>query len=547
MGVALGATAAAAAPPTAVDPAAVPLFGVISFQRGDLLRRLYNNLDFPIAEMLIVQNGLEPDVVDANRDFLRSCTMNLIQFEARGEPRWSPNHLEGSAEQCEKPVSMVQRATIMRRPENEGCAHGWNTVLRFGWRMGSAYMLVANSDIYFKPGHLGRMHAWLSQEIQPTGGEGFFSVPVHGGGMMPFSMFIATRSLVERIGLYDENIFPVYYEDTEYLWRMNLLGLKVIVADTEKQVTFVHGDEGNAMSRLGGGQMDTPKQAGAKMELRHRAATPMYVANKWGLVYSYNKWHWANKWRGPRDKVSHKDSVMVKFQTPWNDSSVPIGFWEYDSGRRAYIRGTSPGAMVPTIDPGARSCQRRFPQLLIVGLASAGADELAHMLKRHGYFTGPSCPPRTPCTFDEHKAAKLVAGALFASDGQVKPANGIGPEAKLDDERVALAAARGDLAKLTIQLRMQVPAWATFKNDGTAAHPRGLLRARQSMEEVLSYYTAQTPWALPASGTWSQRRAFRRVLLGVKSLSPHGTPLRPSLGLTCLHAGTLPSRSSPTS
>ena len=110
-------------------------------------------------------------------------------------------------------------------------------------------------------------------------------MPVHGGGMMPFSMFIATRSLVERIGLYDENIFPVYYEDTEYLWRMNLLGLKVIVADTEKQVTFVHGEEDNAMPRLGGGQMDTPKQAGAKMELRHRAAAPMYVANKWGLVY----------------------------------------------------------------------------------------------------------------------------------------------------------------------------------------------------------------------------------------------------------------------
>ena len=493
-----------------VPESAVPLFGVISYLRADMLRRLYEHLDFPISELVIVQYGDDADVLAANRDFLSNCTMSNVSFDGHDHPRWSPDYLEGTAQQCERPVSTVSRVTFFGQSGNQGVSHGWNLMLRLGWRLGSAYMLVANADIYFHQGQLGRLHGFVRQQMQPNGQpsgvEGFYSCQVHGGGTMPFAMFIVTQALIRRIGLFDENIYPAYFEDTEYAWRMNLLKLSIVIAP---DVEFVHGDESNAMTRIGGGQIYSAKQATEQMRWRHRAAMPMYVANKWGLTYQYNKWHWINSWRRPGDKVGLKNgnAVVPSYESPWN-STTPLAVWEFDTERVAYIANAS----APRHDTRA-SCRQWFPQLLIVGLAAAGADAIAGALGRHDFFTGPSCSSvrhagtlktqparmlRRPCAFDEGKAAERV----IAAHPSFKNGSNVGGLSSKDSP-LALAAARGELAKVALERRMQVPISATYRGDQTASHPLGLLRARQSMEEVLSNYVSQKPWALPASKAWS--------------------------------------------
>ena len=43
----------------------IPLLGVLVLNRGDLLLRMVDSIDYPIDKLAIVQNGCEPDVVDA--------------------------------------------------------------------------------------------------------------------------------------------------------------------------------------------------------------------------------------------------------------------------------------------------------------------------------------------------------------------------------------------------------------------------------------------------------------------------------------------------
>ncbi len=46
--------------------------------------------------------------------------------------------------------------------------------------------------------------------------------PQHGA--TGWSCFALTASAVKTIGTFDENIYPVYYEDQDYEWRLELAG-----------------------------------------------------------------------------------------------------------------------------------------------------------------------------------------------------------------------------------------------------------------------------------------------------------------------------------
>eukprot|EP01065_Artemidia_motanka_P008962 TRINITY_DN14557_c0_g1_i1.p3 TRINITY_DN14557_c0_g1~~TRINITY_DN14557_c0_g1_i1.p3 ORF type:complete len:189 (+),score=31.14 TRINITY_DN14557_c0_g1_i1:914-1480(+) len=62
--------------------------------------------------------------------------------------------------------------------------------------------------------------------------------------MLPgFTVFVVRKSLRERIGLFDENFWPAYAEDCDYLLRARLSGLAVYdYALLPRGVCFAHGE-----------------------------------------------------------------------------------------------------------------------------------------------------------------------------------------------------------------------------------------------------------------------------------------------------------------
>lgn len=102
-------------------------------------------------------------------------------------------------------VIFDERVDVVSPLENLGVAASWNTLLEIG-----DPIVIANDDIILASHQFEEMVADLSGH------------PFVGNG---WCLFGQTRECTERVGYYDENFFPAYYEDSDYAVRMFRAGI----------------------------------------------------------------------------------------------------------------------------------------------------------------------------------------------------------------------------------------------------------------------------------------------------------------------------------
>ena len=102
---------------------------------------------------------------------------------------------------------------IKNTGENLGVAGSWNILLNHGF-ISNDYALILNDDIY-----LGR----TEDDIQVIL-ELFENDDMILGKGVNWSVFLIRKRLVEEIGYFDENIYPAYFEDNDFAYRMYLAG-----------------------------------------------------------------------------------------------------------------------------------------------------------------------------------------------------------------------------------------------------------------------------------------------------------------------------------
>lgn len=145
--------------------------------RYDLLARCLDSIDFPIAHLLIVNNGTE------SPDFIR------------------------------KPGA-VHKMTWLDMPSNFGVAASWNLGVK-SFRHEPVWFFASN-DMVFGPGAIEQMFKMAKPDAL-TLTESF---PY-------FHAFAIGEQIVDTIGLFDENIYPAFEEDIEFLGRIDRAGLPV--------------------------------------------------------------------------------------------------------------------------------------------------------------------------------------------------------------------------------------------------------------------------------------------------------------------------------
>ena len=163
------------------------------------------------------------------------------------------------------------RVTLVLNDANAGVAAANNQGIRLGLANGSSRIVLINNDVEFGPDLLRQLDAALLEQdadaVSPlipffdaperiwyAGGyflrwRGVMNVHEHEGeplatvGTAPFQTDYAPtccvmfdRSVFERVGLMDERYF-VYWDDTDFLWRMKLAGVKLIV---DPRVQLLH-------------------------------------------------------------------------------------------------------------------------------------------------------------------------------------------------------------------------------------------------------------------------------------------------------------------
>jgi len=185
--------------------------------------------------------------------------------------------------------------------ENLAIAAVWNRKSRAAFLDGCDYVLILNDDAYVEPWAVDRMIEELQQnpslhlvsgESTHMPGEVIQAEPLKRANLN-FSCFMITPELFNWVGLFDENFYPAYFEDNDFHYRMQLLGMP---AYGLKAAQFFHQGSVTTNNR--------------KEEIGH-------------TIYSQfedNRTYYVEKWGGnPGEEV---------FSHPFNEPAYGPEYWE---------------------------------------------------------------------------------------------------------------------------------------------------------------------------------------------------------------------------
>ena len=155
----------------------VPILGIPILNRGDLLKRCVESIDYPIDRIIIINNGKEESVI-ASLAWLKERFPNI---------------------------------EVVTPPHNLGVAGSWNYFLQ---HYDVPYYLICGSDIQFSPGDLEKISSFVDDHLDHA-----ITFGNHG-----YSLFALTQYGIDLVGYFDENFYPAYLEDCDHFYRVKLLG-----------------------------------------------------------------------------------------------------------------------------------------------------------------------------------------------------------------------------------------------------------------------------------------------------------------------------------
>lgn len=141
----------------------------------DLLQRAVSSIDYPISELLILDNG-------GQLDRLR-------------------------VPEC------IRHARVLSLPSNLGVATSWNLGIKLFSHC--PVFFFASADVVFDPGDLEQLASAAPDKIT-----------LHQNAPN-WQTFAIGWEVVSKIGLFDEALHPIYFEDTDYVRRARAAGIQI--------------------------------------------------------------------------------------------------------------------------------------------------------------------------------------------------------------------------------------------------------------------------------------------------------------------------------
>jgi len=143
--------------------------------RYDLLQRMLDSVDVPVEHLLVIDNGRGADYLRYSNHFVK--------------------------------------VTHLRMPANLGVAGSWNLGIKsFPY---AHRWFIASNDVKFEPGALKMLSKARRDEITLT------KEAPH------WQAFALGDEAVREIGLFDESLFPAYFEDNDYMRRAGFVGVDI--------------------------------------------------------------------------------------------------------------------------------------------------------------------------------------------------------------------------------------------------------------------------------------------------------------------------------
>ena len=161
----------------------IPTICVLTLIRHDLLKRLIKSINYYVDHFVVLFQGGH----------------NNFDFDSVKN-------------------SYIKKITFINVDFNIGCSRGWNYLIE---NFPSPYWLICGDDTFFESGTLQNIYDFMADEKNNDVGWCCFNEKDKNNSVVAtsnFSSFIFTQLMYDNVGLFDENIYPAYYEDFD-LWQ----------------------------------------------------------------------------------------------------------------------------------------------------------------------------------------------------------------------------------------------------------------------------------------------------------------------------------------
>lgn len=155
----------------------IPVLGFATLSRFDMAQRLIDSIDYPVEHLVIVDNS-------GKKEF-----QPVVDSE------------------------LIKNLWVIQVPHGLGANGAWNLIIKSTPH--APYWVIPNDDSWFAPGALET----IANEVDT---EAFNFVNINP----KWSCVIPSEGSVGLAGLWDEAFHPIYFDDDDYEWRMQELGIR---------------------------------------------------------------------------------------------------------------------------------------------------------------------------------------------------------------------------------------------------------------------------------------------------------------------------------
>ena len=112
-------------------------------------------------------------------------------------------------------ITREEKFAIYRPAENLGVAKSWNMIMDYADKVDATHVLMLNDDIY-----LGRTEHEIKMVMRNNQNADFIN------SFQNWCSYILTVDMWKKVGKFDEEFFPAYFEDNSFDYKMTLANVK---------------------------------------------------------------------------------------------------------------------------------------------------------------------------------------------------------------------------------------------------------------------------------------------------------------------------------
>jgi GT2 family glycosyltransferase len=224
----------------------IPVIGTAVVNSSYWVSRLLMSVDYPTENFVIINNN--------GKGELNKELDNLSNL----------NH------------KFIDKITVCHMPANIGVSGAWNLIIKC--YMNSPYWIITNDDVAFGQGFLNEMTSAAENDPEVGmvhGYKGDFSVG-------SWDLFLIRDHIIQNYGLFDENLYPAYTEDADYIMRFIHKPPKRIL---ELNSNYYHGlGNKNEYYEKGSQTKKTDPALSQKLDFSN-SSNIEYLTEKWGEAW----------------------------------------------------------------------------------------------------------------------------------------------------------------------------------------------------------------------------------------------------------------------